>query len=239
MHQTHAHQRYQSVVERLPFNISIARSEDDIASAIEIRRSAYGRHVPELAATMTNADALDCQGGTVILLAKAKLDGAPIGTLRIQAGGPNPLLLERSVELPEPYQGARRAEATRLGICVGRIGRVAKAALYKAFYLHCVAEDIEYMVVAGRHPVDRDYVGLRFRDVFDEGAMFPMAHAGNTPHRVLALRVPDVKRVWENPRHPLYRFFFESEHPDIQLERGMPEFVGAKSDEDVVSSASA
>ena len=201
--------------ERLPFTVRPAETEQDLRDAVKMRRAAYGRHMPELAATMTQADNLDRGAGTAVLLARAKLDGATLGTMRIQSAANSPLLLEQSVELPAPYCNATRAEATRLGVCTGRIGTVVKAALYKAFYLHCVANSIEYMVVAGRHPVDRDYERLRFSDVFEPGSAFPMRHAGNALHRVLAFHVPYARTLWSEPKHPMFRFVFETDHSDI------------------------
>jgi hypothetical protein len=100
-----------------------------------------------------------------------------------------PLALESSVELPAWLAGASLAEATRLGIADGRVGRMVKTMLFKAFYQYCVAEDIDWMVIGARSPLDRMYAGLLFEDVFPGRGFIPLKHAGDLPHRILAFEI--------------------------------------------------
>src|ERR1700709_783977 len=69
--------------ERMPFLIRIAPDDRDLEKALQIRRLAYQRHLPEFAQKM-NIESCDRDQGTAILLAESKLDGAPLGTMRIQ-----------------------------------------------------------------------------------------------------------------------------------------------------------
>lgn len=201
--------------ERLPFTVRVVRNEEELWKAVQIRHSAYARHVPEFAETLTRPEPLDAENGVVVLLAESKLDGAALGTMRIQTNYFKPLTLEQSIILPDWLQGKTLAEATRLGITEDRSGRVVKTAIFKAFYELCANMGVEWMVVAGRSPIDRQYQRLLFEDVYAGQGFIPLKHAGNMPHRVMALRVPDVKPKWKAASHPLFDYFFRTKHADI------------------------
>jgi hypothetical protein len=206
--------------ERMPFTVRIVSNEEQLSKAVGIRHAAYARHVPMVAAQLTAPESLDHDPGTVVLLAESKLDGSALGTMRIQTNRYRPLALEQSVELPDWLQGKSLAEATRLGVAEGRIGRVVKTALFKAYYQYCLFAGVEWMVVAGRAPLDKQYERLLFKDVFLGGGFIPMRHAGNIPHRVLAFDVAAAERNWAAANHPLFDYVFRTYHPDIDLAGG-------------------
>ena len=203
--------------EYLPFRVRLVRNDADLAKAVSIRHSAYSRHVPEFASTLYAPEPFDYEDGTVVLLAESKLDGTPIGTMRIKTNRHAPLSLEQSVKLPEWLEYTSIAEATRLGVTVGRMGPIVKTVLFKAFFQYCRQVGIEWMVIAGRAPLDRQYEELLFQDVYPDAGFIPMRHAAGIPHRVLALDVVNVQSIWNEARHPLYSFIFDTAHPDIDL----------------------
>lgn len=204
--------------ERWPFSLRIARTQADLAKVIEIRHSAYARHLPEpLCAAFRRPEASDTAPGSYLLLAESKLDGSPLGTMRIQTNAAAPLMLESAIELPFWMQGKRLAEATRLGVTNAASGRLVKAALFKAFYALCLERGVDYMVIAARSPVDRQYVRLLFQDVFPGMGGIPLGYAFNLPHRVMYLDVQRVREQWEAARHPLLDFMCYTDHPDLQI----------------------
>lgn len=203
--------------ERMPFRIRLVRNNDDLARAVSIRHSAYARHVPAFAATLERPESYDFEDGTVILLAESKLDGSPIGTMRIKTNRFGKLGLEQSVELPHWLEFASIAEATRLGVANGRIGTVVKTMLFKAFFQYCVQTGIDWMVITARAPLDRQYEDLLFEDVFPDAGFIPMQHIGGIPHRVMALDVANARTKWSEARHPLLSFMCETSHPDIDI----------------------
>jgi len=203
--------------ETMPFTVKIVRTQAELAKAIRIRHAAYARHVPELASLLREAEACDYDEGSVVLLAESKLDGAPLGTMRIQTNFQRPLPLERSVELPDWLQDRGLAEATRLGVALGKVGHVVKTMLFKAYFLYCMEEKIDWMVITARAPLDRQYDALLFNDVFPGRGYVPMQHVGDIPHRVLALAPKDVEPRWGDVKHPLFDCFFRTRHPDIAL----------------------
>lgn len=207
--------------ERLPFTIKVASDEASLLKAIDIRQTAYGRHVPELARHLGTPEPCDRDVDTVILLAEAKLDGAALGTMRIQFNTHGPLGLEASAPLPGWLRHSRLAEATRLGVTGGGVGRVVKAALFKAFYQYCLSAEIDWMVITARAPLDRQYEALLFRDVFPDAPFIPMHHVGGIPHRVMAFEVATARTRWQAAGHPLLDFMCHTRHPDVKID-GLP-----------------
>lgn len=203
--------------ERLPFTVKIVHGDAELGKAVSIRHAAYARHVPAVAAMLDKAERYDREEGSVVLLAESKMDGSPLGTMRIQTNRYSKLALEQSVDLPDWLQGCSLAEATRLGISEGRVGRIVKIVLFKAYFEYCLAAGIEWMVIAARSPLDRQYESLLFRDVLPEGGFMPMRHAGNIPHRVLAFEVGSAEERWAAANHPLLNFMRRTHHPDIDL----------------------
>lgn len=202
--------------ERLPFTIKVVSNLADLNKAVEIRRAAYRRHLPEFAETM-GVEALDGAPGTIVLLAQSRLDGGPIGTMRVQTNAFGPLAVEQSVRLPDWLGQARLAEATRLGVTRGAIGRTVKVALCKAFFMYCAQNGVDWMLITARSPLDREYEAMLFGDVYGENEFLPMAHVGGMPHRVMAKPVALVRQRWAKVNHPFFGFFFETDHVDIDV----------------------
>ncbi|RJG03069.1 N-acyl amino acid synthase FeeM domain-containing protein [Noviherbaspirillum sedimenti] len=203
--------------ERLPFTVRLVHNQQDLSKALQIRYAAYARHVPSFAESLKLAEPTDSNDGVAILLAESKFDGSPLGTMRIQTNGFNPLSLEQSVELPDWLQDKSLAEATRLGVTEQKVGRIVKTVLFKAYYLYCVQNGIDWMVIAGRSPIDRQYDRLLFSDVYPGMGYIPLRHANNMPHRVLAFEVGTAEERWNLAKHPLTNFIFHTSHPDINI----------------------
>jgi hypothetical protein len=204
-------------VEHLPFTVRLVRTDQDLKKAIAVRHLAYSRHLPTVAEALAAPEPEDVDPECPVLVAESKLDGSPLGTVRIHTSRSGPLPMEKSVRLPVPLANACRAEATRLGVAHGASGLVVRYILFKACFQYCLAAGIEWIVIAARAPLDKMYRAWLFKDVFEDAGFRPMAHAGNLPHRVLGIEVGTAREEGERCRHPLYGFMFETQHPDIQL----------------------
>ena len=204
-------------VERLPFTIKPVVTEEDLMKAVQVRHAAYARHVPEFAKSLALPEATDFESDCVILLAESKLDGSALGSTRIQTNFEQALHVEASLELPLWLQSCRLAEVTRLGVGEGRIGRLVKIALIKACFEYCERNGVEWAVVTGRAPIDRQYEQLLFADVFADKQPVPLRHVGNIPHRVMAFEIGTGEERWAAAKHPLLGFFRHTHHPDIAL----------------------
>lgn len=203
--------------ERLPFTVRVVADAEALDKAVHIRHAAYARHVPDLARGLLQPEEADFSDGSVVLLAESHLDGSPLGTMRIQTNRYAPLALEQSLALPPELGSCLLAEATRLGVAEGRVGTLVKTVLFKAFYLYCLHSDVDWMVVAGRAPVDRQYLRMLFEDVYPDMGYIPLAHASNLPHRVMKFEVRTAQQRWAAARHPLLQFMVQTHHPDISL----------------------
>lgn len=86
------------VEEVLPFTVRLVGDDQDLSKAVQIRHSAYARHLPTFAETLKTPESADSEEGVVVLLAESKLDGSPLGTMRIQTNEFKPLCVEQSVQ---------------------------------------------------------------------------------------------------------------------------------------------
>ncbi len=207
--------------EILPFTVRLVRDQKDLTKAVDIRQSAYARHLPEFAETLRVPESTDAQDGVVVLLAESKLDGSALGTMRIQTNRSAPLSLEHSVDLPDWLRVRPLAEAARLGVTDGKSGRLVKTILFKAFFQYCQLAGVEWMVIAGRSPIDRQYERLLFSDVFPGQGYIPLLHVNNMLHRVMSFEIATAKARWTNSNHPLLDFMCNTHHPDINIS-GLP-----------------
>jgi hypothetical protein len=203
--------------ELLPFTLRLVQTPEQLAKAVEIRHSAYARHLPEFAQTLKEPESADAEDGVVVLLAESKLDGSPLGTMRIQTNDFKPLCLEQSVELPDWLRTRRLAEATRLAVTNDKVSRLVKAVMFKAYFAYCRQIGIEWLVIAGRSPMDRQYDRMLFKDVFPELGYIPLQHAGNLPHRVMSFHLAKAEEHGGVAQHPMFDFFFRTHHPDMDL----------------------
>jgi len=195
---------HEVATELLPFTVRVVTSAEELTKAVAIRHAAYARHLePAIADALREPEPLDTLPGVAVLLAESKLDGSPLGTMRIQTNAYRPLTLEASVPLPAWMEGKQLAEATRLGITQDKVGRVVKMVLFKAFYLYCLKQQIDFMVIAGRAPVDRQYERLLMQDVYPGMGYIPLKHMFNIPHRVMHLNVPGAQALWDAADHPM------------------------------------
>jgi hypothetical protein len=201
----------------LNFTVRIACDAATLREACAVRAEAYGHHMPELAAPMSEPDALDRAPGTAVLVCRDKASGALVGTARIQRNHPRPLQIESSVILPHALAQQTRAEITRLAIVVDA-DPLVRPMLVKACYLYAVAAQIRWLVIGARSPaLIRIYRGLGFADLLGAGQQVPLAHAGGLPHSVLAFDVVAAERQWHAAQHRLYSFMVETWHPDLNL----------------------
>jgi hypothetical protein len=206
-------------IERLPFTIKRVQSDEDMRKAVQIRHAAYSRHVPEFAKSLREPELSDYENDCVVLLAESKLDGSPLGSMRVQTNQGRQLSVEQSVALPDWLQGRRLAELSRLGVDGGRVGRLVKIALFKACFEYCENNRIDYLVLTGRTPVDRQYEQLLCTDVFEEKVTVPLQHVGNIPHRIMSFEIATGQKRWEAVNHPLLGFFRHTRHPDIDISK--------------------
>lgn len=203
--------------ESLPFRVRLVDDAQDLDKAVEIRSSAYSRHLPDLAETLRTAEAEDYRPDVLLLVAERKIDQRAIGSMRLQPNFNRPLRVEGETVLPEIYKGRRLVEATRLGVENGSSGRMVMVTLVKAAYEICHATAIDFAFAAGRRSMAEIFRSMRFDDVL-EGGPIPISYANNVPHWIFSMPIQDADRRWRTSGHGLYDFMARTEHPDIQID---------------------
>jgi hypothetical protein len=201
--------------ERLPFTLRQVSDANDLHRAVDLRHRAYARHLPGFADALRVPETDDTEEGVLVLIAESKVDGSILGTVRIQTNLINPLNMEQSIDLPEWLNGKSIAEVRRLAVAPGTAGRLVKMVLLKAVYQYCAQNNLEWILVAARRPLDMTYEKLTLEDVLDGRTFIPIPRENNVPHRVLGLETQAFHDRLVAAKHPLLNFFFYTQHPDI------------------------
>jgi hypothetical protein len=202
----------------LSFHVCVAATEADLVDACRVRAQAYGHHLGDSVAGFSNVEALDRAPGTIVLLCRDKATGQAIGTARIHAHvqphAPR-LLVERCVILPHRVSSSARAEVTRLAVLSGA-DPLAKLCMMKAVYLYCEAHGIDWLVICARsEALARNYRSLGFKDFLAPGEKLPLSYAGDIPHFVFTMNIPQKREEWRQSGHRLLGFMFEVTHPEL------------------------
>jgi hypothetical protein len=203
--------------EALPFRIRLVLSTQDLLRAVEIRSSAYSRHVPVVGEALRVAEADDYRSDVLSIFAERKADGRALGSVRLQSNLSRPLRIEGETLLPPKFQRRRLVEFMRLGVENGLAGRMVSSALVKAGFEICHACGFDFILAAGRRSVASIYRSMAFDDVL-EGGTVPLSYANHLPHGIFSIPVDEVDRRLP-PRNPgLYRFMARTHHPDITID---------------------
>ncbi|MGD9944582.1 MAG: hypothetical protein AB7L76_12020 [Burkholderiaceae bacterium] len=201
----------------LPFTVKLVRTEMQLRKAVKVRADAYLRHAPQLGRQLIEPEAADRAAGNVVLLAESKETGDPEGSIRIETNFDSRTEFEALLPLPPQFEGKTMAQVSRLGIRTGPGGTLVKQALFKALYRFCLATQIDYMMVAARTPVDRDFLKLGFTEAFTSPTLLHYPKQGRKMLRLFAFDVAAGERMWQQGAHPLYRFMIVDFHPDIEI----------------------
>lgn len=201
----------------LPFTVKVVTTKSELDGVVALRSAAYLRHNAPAADKVRFAEEEDERGDAVVLVARSKLEGGVVGTMRINSNLNTPIQLESAMSLPDPFNQSRCAEFMRLGVVNGSSGRLVSSALAKASYEICVAMKMDFIFVCSRPPVDTMYRGYKFDDLLN-GKKLDLHYAPGVPHFVLCLPVAEAAERWRLNSRPVYRFFIETEHPDLEID---------------------
>jgi hypothetical protein len=201
----------------LPFTVSLVATKDELARAVAVRATAFLRHNAPAADALRHGEKDDLRDDVVLLVARSKLDGGVLGTIRIQPNLRTPMHLESVISLSFPFNESRCVEFIRLGVLNGSSGRLVSFALAKASYEICRATQMDYIFVCSRAPVDTMYRRYMFDD-FLEGRKLELHYAPGVPHTVLCLPVAEAEERWRLRSPQVHKFFVETDHPDLRVD---------------------
>ncbi len=205
-------------VDSLSFTVRPIVTQADMARVCELRASGYGRHTPALREHMSRPDPFDESPSTVIFLCEDKQSGSPIGTMRVLHNTRGAKLdIDAFIEVPGWIAGGSRGEMTRLVVVPGA-DPLVKAALWKAGYLHCLQEQVQWLVIGARKPgLIKQYQYLGAKDMYQDQRFVPLGHGWSMPHRIFVFNILTAEDDWYDGQHRLLRFMVETEHPDISI----------------------
>jgi N-acyl amino acid synthase FeeM len=201
--------------EQLPFRVRIATAAQDVERAVEIRASAYSRHLPDFGETLRNAEKEDFRPDVLLLIAERKLDRRPIGSMRLEPNFSGPLGIESETTLPAHFRNKRLVETTRLGVDNGIAGTLVMAALVKASFEICSASGIDYGIAVGRRSVGEMFRSLCF-DVI-EGPL-RMSYSQRNLFWVFAIPTLGWEARLRERGHFYFDFMARTNHPDIDID---------------------
>ncbi len=200
---------------RTGYGVRLVRTDEQLATICQLRTKAYGRRLPDMAASMSAPEAEDTEPGTFIFLATRLSDGAPVGTCRVQINVHKPLEFETALDLPLSFRGRLLAQGTRLAVAADGDNILVTKLLLKAVHQFCRGFQVAHVLVAAEAPRDRFYRAFGFREVFP-GLRFLIASAPNHECAILTFEFRRSEELLaSNPGH--IDFFLESYCPDIQI----------------------
>ncbi len=197
----------------LPVTIRVAASDDDLRRVLALRASAGA---PGSRPAANAPEVWDLRPNATLLLAESRVDGEALGSLRILAGERGRLMVEDRVDLPASLKAVSIAEASALTVRAGRDATLVRLMLWKAFHRHCLAAQVDSMLIAVRAEAQRQYEWLGFHDP-SSGALRFAADGGAPTYRVMTLGVFEAHERSQRAGHPLHDFFFVERHPEIDL----------------------
>ncbi len=203
--------------EELGFTVKIARNDNQLFSALAVRKESYTKHHPDYAEIVAVKDRRDQQSGSIVFVAESKLDGSPLGTVRIETNQMRPLQMESDFKLPKSMQGTRLAHISRMATRQGTGGRSVKYGLLKAVYLYCHAKEVKFFLIATIPPLERLYYRLGFTNLSEKTNSIQLSEYGNFPMRVLRAKVSRFEYLTSKFAPDLNRFMFHSIHADIKI----------------------
>lgn len=200
-----------------PYRVRIVRTEEQFRKALAVRREAYSKKHPELAADVAQSEHLDYTNNAIILLVEDSRDGRPLATLRLNSGAGVTAML-RDLNLPAETASPRMAYISRMAaVGSGREKSLARALANKALFQICMARQFDRMLILPALPRDKLYYRWGFTHVFPDGQPRKPAMLGGIEAHVLQLEVYAIERNWRNSNHALYDFIFRTFHPEIEV----------------------
>ncbi len=203
--------------ELLNFTVRIVSDDYDLERVQQLRATAYGHHLPHLAAQFGRADPLDRDPDVVVFCAEDKATGDIVGSCRIQVNRSSPLQIQTCIDTPDRLRGKLVSEITRLSVLPTYGDRLVRMALVKACHIHNIAMQVTGIFAGSRGSLMRQYRALGFADLYGDEREVPLPYSGGLHHRILWLDSVSAEVDWRAMANPFYTFVFRTWHPDIGI----------------------
>jgi hypothetical protein len=155
------------------------------------------------------------QADSAFFRAEGKLDGAMLGSLRIQSNQFQALPLEKKITLPDWLKTRPLGEAIQLDATPDPLGRLVALALFKTGFHYCQNLGIHYLLVTAKPPIDRLYERMLLEDVFARDDYFALFGSPHLSQRAMYCNLKTTKEQWAAVQHPFFDFMFRTHHADL------------------------
>jgi hypothetical protein len=203
----------------LPITVKIVRTSEQLQRVCHLRSVAYGLRSPDLGEKFSVPEPADHDAGNVVFIAEDKETGSVVGSVRLHTNLFKQVPLESVAEIPDQLRGQLLAEACRLCVRKDYSNSLVSMILFKAIYLYCFANQVQFLLCVAREPLNQIYKSMGFSPLNggDEEQWMPISYVGNLPHSLLLLDVLMAETFWRENKHPFYDFVGRTYHPDIQI----------------------
>lgn len=207
------------VAQDLPITVSIVRTPEQLQRVCDLRASAYGARNFQFGSLLTKPEKSDVEAGNIVLMAESKENGEVLGTIRIHTNLFQSVPMESAIAMPPKLKDQLLAEVCRFCIKCNENSAIVRLALFKALYLYCYANQVQYLLCGARKPINKMYKSLGFipLDGGDQEKWVRVGYAGNIEHSMLVLDVLRVDSLWRESNHRFYDFIRKSYHPDLKI----------------------
>lgn len=192
-----------------------AITEADYGMITDVRWEGYRKYFdhPEQV-----VDQYDRQANATVLLAHDGR-GDLLGTMRLLDSRLGKTEVERFLPVHQVLAANRQpyVEATRFSVPHHPLSTAAKIALQKTYYLYCIANQINTMLIWVRMAAAREYRSFNFQDIGEAGA-FQHPLLGGLEHHTLVADLEEIKTRWTNRKHPLLELMLDQHHPNLQFD---------------------
>jgi N-acyl-L-homoserine lactone synthetase len=207
------------------YRFAVARTEAEVASAIDVRKRVY---VEECGYDVPTPDEYDKRSW--LLVAEDVRTNAVIGSMRVTPRATGPLEAEEYFVLPPHLRSAKAVEITRFAILPGyrksrRFVPVVAMGLFKLVSNFVRQVGAQYVVVCAKPERVWTYEWLRFQRL---GMTCEYEKLAGIRHELMAA---DLKNGWmgRDRDHRYWDFFFEADLSEVVLPDRIPDVgVGAR-----------
>jgi hypothetical protein len=198
-------------------NITIRKAVtmDDMVKVFRVRWEGYKKYYKSEDETV---DESDLSPAATLLLAEDKHHNT-VGTIRILDRRYGSVELDRFINVDSFLSKEERVciEATRFSIPKHLDSKLIKLLLWKSLFLYCQINQINTILMSARPAAARSYRCLFFENVGPAG-VYSHSLLGNLEHQTYKCNISERKYVIKKENKPLYQFFFDKEHPNINTD---------------------
>lgn len=181
------------------------RTPEDRRKALQLRERGYRMYFDSGGGAAAHDKPLPNE---TIFLAVDQND-TPVGTLRVLDRTKGKIELDDFLDVDSLLDEKEKpcAEATRFTIAKHPKAVLIKILLWRAYFKYCQSRNIRTMLISSRQIMAKNYTYLLFKEIELKG-IYRHSHLKNKEHRTYKMNIPNLRNLWIQAKHPLFKFMF-------------------------------